>query len=120
MQPFWAMVHLRINPYLAQESDPGTDRSSACLTKIIMRQWMLIMKPLSAASSRSHPKWEFLPSSLIREPRSLKPSVFNEDVVNRYFNGTVSRIGGIGIEDIQKDVEMLHSQAFDPFGSAYG
>lgn len=38
----------------------------------------------------------------------------NEDVVNRYFKGTVSRIGGIGIEDIQKDVEMLHSQAFDP------
>ena len=38
----------------------------------------------------------------------------NEDVVNHYFKGTVSRIGGIGIEDIQKDVEMLHSQAFDP------
>ena len=38
----------------------------------------------------------------------------NEDVVNRYFKGTVSRIGGIGIEDIQKDVELLHSQAFDP------
>ena len=38
----------------------------------------------------------------------------NEDVVNRYFKGTVSRIGGIGLEDIQQDVEMLHSQAFDP------
>ena len=26
----------------------------------------------------------------------------------------MSRIGGIGLEDIQQDVEMLHSQAFDP------
>ncbi|MCQ2535951.1 MAG: glutamate synthase large subunit [Lachnospiraceae bacterium] len=38
----------------------------------------------------------------------------NEDVVNKYFKGTVSRIGGIGLEDIQKDVEMQHSKAFDP------
>lgn len=26
----------------------------------------------------------------------------NEDVVNRYFKGTVSRIGGIGIEDTKR------------------
>ena len=40
----------------------------------------------------------------------------HEDVVNRYFKGTVSRIGGIGIEDIQKDIELRHSKAFDPLG----
>ncbi len=40
----------------------------------------------------------------------------HEDVINKYFKGTVSRIGGISILDIQKDVEMLHSQAFDPLG----
>ena len=38
----------------------------------------------------------------------------HEDVVNKYFKGTVSRIGGIGLQDIQKDVEMQHSKAFDP------
>ena len=38
----------------------------------------------------------------------------NEDVINKYFKGTVSRIGGISIEDIQKDVETQHSKAFDP------
>ncbi|MCQ2521494.1 MAG: glutamate synthase large subunit [Lachnospiraceae bacterium] len=38
----------------------------------------------------------------------------SESVVNKYFKGTVSRIGGIGLEDIQKDVEMQHSKAFDP------
>ncbi|MCQ2519750.1 MAG: glutamate synthase large subunit [Lachnospiraceae bacterium] len=38
----------------------------------------------------------------------------NSKVVNKYFKGTVSRIGGIGLDDIQKDVEMQHSKAFDP------
>ena len=38
----------------------------------------------------------------------------HQDVINKYFKGTVSRIGGIKIEDIQNDVEVLHSQAFDP------
>ncbi len=38
----------------------------------------------------------------------------SESVVDRYFKGTVSRIGGIGIEDIQRDVELRHSKAFDP------
>ena len=38
----------------------------------------------------------------------------HQDVIDKYFKGTVSRIGGIKIEDIQNDVEVLHSQAFDP------
>ena len=40
----------------------------------------------------------------------------HEDVIKKYFKGTVSRIGGIGIEDIQKDIELRHSKAFDPLG----
>ncbi|MDO5403450.1 MAG: glutamate synthase large subunit, partial [Eubacteriales bacterium] len=40
----------------------------------------------------------------------------NSDVINRYFKGTVSRIEGISIKDIQNDVETLHSKAFDPLG----
>ena len=40
----------------------------------------------------------------------------NSDVINKYFTGTVSRIEGIGLRDIQEDVETLHSKAFDPLG----
>ena len=40
----------------------------------------------------------------------------NSDVINKYFTGTVSRIEGIGLKDIQEDVETLHSKAFDPLG----
>ena len=38
----------------------------------------------------------------------------SKDFIDKYFTGTVSRIGGLGIEDIQNQVEMLHDKAFDP------
>ena len=38
----------------------------------------------------------------------------DKDVIDKYFTNTVSRIGGIGLEDIAKEVNFLHSKAFDP------
>lgn len=37
-----------------------------------------------------------------------------KDVIDEYFTGTVSRIGGITIKDIEKNVDNLHTAAFDP------
>ena len=42
----------------------------------------------------------------------------DEEVINKYFTNTVSRIGGIGLKDIEKTVDYLHSSAFDPLGLA--
>ena len=42
----------------------------------------------------------------------------SQDVIDRYFTGTVSRVGGITLEDIEDNVEKLHSEAFDPLGLA--
>ncbi len=38
----------------------------------------------------------------------------SKDVINSYFTGTVSRAGGITLEDIGKTTDMQHSRAFDP------
>ena len=38
------------------------------------------------------------------------------DVIDRYFTGTVSRVGGIGMKEIGEDVELRHDQGFDPLG----
>ena len=38
------------------------------------------------------------------------------DVINKYFTSTVCRVGGITIKDIEKQVDELHSMAFDPLG----
>ena len=40
----------------------------------------------------------------------------SESVTNKYFPGTVSRVGGITLEDIGKAVDSQHSLAFDPLG----
>lgn len=37
-----------------------------------------------------------------------------KDVIDEYFTGTVSRIGGITIKDIEENVDKLHTAAFDP------
>ena len=39
-----------------------------------------------------------------------------QSVIDRYFAGTVSRIGGIDIEDIAQATDRQHSRAFDPLG----
>ena len=39
-----------------------------------------------------------------------------KDVLDRYFAGTVSRVGGIGIVEIEEGVAFRHDHAFDPLG----
>lgn len=40
----------------------------------------------------------------------------NSDVINKYFTNTVSRIEGIGLAELEEQVDDLHSRAFDPLG----
>ncbi len=38
------------------------------------------------------------------------------EVIGKYFCNTVCRVGGITLKDIERQVDALHSQAFDPLG----
>ena len=38
------------------------------------------------------------------------------NLIEEYFTGTISRVGGITLQDIEEDVDRLHSSAFDPLG----
>ena len=40
----------------------------------------------------------------------------SEEVISSYFTGTVSRVGGITLEDIANACDAQHSRAFDPLG----
>ena len=40
----------------------------------------------------------------------------SDEVVDTYFTNTISRVGGIGLKEIQEAVEWQHDQAFDPLG----
>ncbi len=48
-------------------------------------------------------------SSQIFEAVGIRP-----DVIDKYFTNTISRVGGIGLEEMGRAVEYHHSQAFDP------
>ena len=39
-----------------------------------------------------------------------------KEVIDKYFTNTVSRVGGITLKDIEKQIDLLHSKAFDPLG----
>ena len=39
-----------------------------------------------------------------------------EDVIEKYFTNTVSRVGGVGLKEIEEDVLYHHNQGFDPNG----
>ena len=42
----------------------------------------------------------------------------SKEVIDKYFTGTVSRIGGIGLKEIAEGVTFRHNHAFDPMGLA--
>ena len=39
-----------------------------------------------------------------------------KEVIDKYFTGTVSRIGGVTLKDMELQVDAMHSKAFDPLG----
>ncbi len=104
-----------INPYLAQEcveelvslgmldKDPGTavaDYNSAILHGIVK-----IASKMGISTIQSYQ------SAQIFECVGI-----NRSVIDKYFTNTVSRVEGIGLEEIGEGVEWNHSQAFDPLG----
>ena len=104
-----------VNPYLAQECiteliDKGLldkdyhtaikDYNSAVLHGIVK-----IASKMGISTIHSYQ------SSQIFEAVGIK-----QDVIDKYFTNTVSRIGGIGLEEIGEGVEWRHDHAFDPLG----
>ena len=61
-------------------------------------------------------KWESPRSSPTKGSQIFEAVGISKEVIDKYFTGTVSRIGGITLEDIEENVEKLHSEAFDPLG----
>jgi len=107
-----------INPYLAQEcveelialgmldKDPGaavSDYNNAILHGIVK-----IASKMGISTIQSYQSAQIFECLGIRK-----------EVVDKYFTNTVSRVGGIGLEEIGEGVEWNHNQAFDPLGLGY-
>ena len=104
-----------INPYLAQESikelieENSLDKDFYAAVndynKAIIKGIVKIASKMGISTIQSYQ------GSQIFEAIGL-----NSDVISKYFTNTVSRIEGISIKDIEKDVQALHSAAFDSLG----
>ncbi|SFK66466.1 glutamate synthase (ferredoxin) [Lachnospiraceae bacterium KH1T2] len=42
----------------------------------------------------------------------------SKEVIDKYFTGTVSRVGGIGMKEIEEGIAFRHNHVFDPLGLA--
>ena len=107
-----------INPYLAQEcveelvelglldKDPGAaidDYNSAILHGIVK-----IASKMGISTIQSYQ------SAQIFECVGI-----DRAVIDQYFTNTISRVGGVGLEEIGEGVEWNHNQAFDPLGLGF-
>jgi hypothetical protein len=105
-----------INPYLAYKAvehliDEKTlelDRKKALANYIhAVEQGILkILSKMGISTLRSY-----------RGAQIFEALGLNSEVIERCFSGTVSRIGGAGLETIAKETLMRHRQAFEAIGA---
>ena len=104
-----------VNPYLAQETigqliDEGLlDKDFGAAVddydKAILKGIVKIASKMGISTIQSYQ------SAQIFEAIGI-----SQDVVHEYFTNTVSRVGGIGLKEIEQLVDKNHSRAFDPLG----
>ena len=104
-----------INPYLAQDTikelinigilDKDYYAAVEDYNKAILTGIVKIASKMGISTIQSYE------GSKIFEAIGIAP-----EVIDKYFTGTVSRIGGITLKDIEEDVNVRHSRAFDPLG----
>lgn len=104
-----------VNPYLAQESikqlidknmlDKDYYAAVNDYNKAILKGIVKIASKMGISTIQSYQ------GSKIFEAIGI-----TGEVIEKYFTDTVSRIGGITMKDIEKQVDDLHTKAFDPLG----
>ncbi len=103
-----------INPYLAFETLdgmirdellPNVDHKLACVNfaKAATKGVVKVMSKMGISAVQSYHGAQVFEAVGLRQ-----------DVIDEYFSGTASRVGGIGIEVIAQEVLMRHRAAFPP------
>lgn len=104
-----------VNPYLAHESvlqliengllDKDAGQAIADYNRAVVAGIVKIASKMGISTLQSYQ------GSKMFEAVGIDPAV-----VEKYFTGTLSRIGGITLKDLEKQIDELHSKAFDPLG----
>ena len=104
-----------VNPYLAEETivelieegllDKDFHTAVNDYNAAILRGIVKIASKMGISTLQSYQSAQIFEAVGIRQ-----------DVIDKYFTNTVSRVGGIGLEEIAAGVDRNHAKAFDPLG----
>ena len=104
-----------VNPYLAEETivdlieegllDKDFHTAVADYTAAVLHGVVKIASKMGISTLQSYQSAQIFEAVGIRQ-----------DVIDKYFTNTVSRVGGIGLEEMAAAVERNHDLAFDPLG----
>jgi glutamate synthase (NADPH) large chain len=105
-----------INPYLALESvenmvrrgdlgDITPEAATRNLVKALGKGVLKVMSKMGVSTVASY-----------RGAQIFEAIGLGNDVVDRYFTGTVSKLGGVGLDVIADEVRIRHDVAFPPSG----
>ena len=104
-----------VNPYLAEETiadligegllDKDLPAAVADYDAAVLHGVVKIASKMGVSTLQSYQSAQIFEAVGIRQ-----------DVIDRYFTNTVSRVGGIGLEEMAAAVARNHDRAFDPLG----
>ncbi|MDN5795669.1 MAG: glutamate synthase large subunit [Intrasporangium sp.] len=105
-----------VNPYLAMESvedlaraghidDVTPEQAVRGLIKALGKGVLKVMSKMGISTVASY-----------RGAQVFEAIGLSQDLVDRYFTGTVSQLGGVGLEVIAKETASRHARAYPPEG----
>ncbi|WP_238886738.1 glutamate synthase large subunit [Clostridium sp. YIM B02551] len=104
-----------VNPYLAYESirelseegllDISYEKGVYNFNKAVLKGIVKILSKMGISTIQSY-----------QGAQIFEALGVGEEVVDKYFTNTISRIGGVGIKEIQKEAELRHEDGYDKKG----
>ncbi|MDP9417302.1 MAG: glutamate synthase large subunit [Actinomycetota bacterium] len=102
-----------VNPYLAMETVEDLVREGAILTGVTPEKAVRnLLKALGKGVLKVMSKMGISTVASYRGAQVFEALGLSQDVVDRYFTGTVSRLGGVGLDVLAEEVATRHRLAY--------
>ena len=105
-----------VNPYLAMESVEDLVRRGVLTGTTPEEAVHRLIKALGKGVLKVMSKMGISTLASYRGAQVFEATGLAHDLVDRYFTGTASRLGGVGLEVIAAEVAARHAQAYPPQG----
>ena len=109
-----------INPYLAMESVEDLVRSGAITSVTEEAAVRNLIKALGKGVLKVMSKMGISTVASYRGAQVFEAIGLAHELVDTYFTGTVSQLGGVGLDVLARETAGRHSAAYPPEGSTSG